>query len=52
MLLNVVEARLQGLMDFFIERRISDDQGSFACIDARPMKCGFQGIAVVGKERE
>ena len=51
-LLNVLEARLQCLMDLFIERRIADDQGAFACIDARPMECGFQGVAVVGKERE
>ena len=45
MLLNVVEARLQGLMYFFIERRIAEDQGAFACIDARPVECGFEGVA-------
>ena len=28
-LLNVLEARLQGLMDLFIERGIANDQGSF-----------------------
>ena len=47
MLLNVVEARLQCLMDLYIERRIADDQGSFACIDARPMECSFQVGAVL-----
>ena len=46
-LLNVLEARLQCPMDLFIERRIADDQGAFACIDARPVECGFQGVAVL-----
>jgi hypothetical protein len=39
-------------MYLFVERGIADDQGSFACINAWAVECGFQGVAVVGKERE